>query len=89
MVMLATETAIKDALFLRAPARSNSRCESLLELYLNQDTVIQCDVVVIFRYAACSHERMFHLELERAGALKNKASLIAVSVASMTMLLLY
>ncbi len=40
--------------------------ESLLELCLNQRTVIQCDVVVFFWHAAFSHERMLHLELERA-----------------------
>jgi hypothetical protein len=33
---------------------------------LKQRTVIQCDVVVFFLHAAFSHERMLHLELERA-----------------------
>ena len=53
----------------RGPSQTRCNCgrfESLLELCLNQRTVIQCDVFVFFWHAAFSHERMLHLELERA-----------------------
>ncbi len=51
------------------PTQTRSNCggfESLLELSLNQRTVIQCDVFVIFRHATFFHEKMLHLGLERA-----------------------
>lgn len=51
------------------PIQTRSNCgrfEPLLKLSLNQSTVTQCDGFIFFCHATFFHERMLHLDFERA-----------------------